>query len=196
MMELMWKVWLAFCLMNRYITRRASDTFLGAGTTTIGVFSLWTHTMNRCYSFIRHRLRHEWVHRIAHRILLALLVVCVGALVSFPHTTLAQSMVRPFPADAKRGVMEVQAGPSILINGAAERLSPGARIRGVNNLVVMSGQLIGQKMVVNYTRDTLGSVHQVWVLTSLEASQERAGSELTTGVLFGSPAPKSNSYSR
>jgi hypothetical protein len=105
-------------------------------------------------------------------------------------------MVRPFPADAKRGVMEVQAGPSILINGAAERLSPGARIRGVNNLVVMSGQLIGQKMVVNYTRDTLGSVHQVWVLTSLEASQERAGSELTTGVLFGSPAPKSNSYSR
>lgn len=129
-----------------------------------------------------------------HRALLALLVICVGALVSFPSTTLAQSAVRPFPADAKRGVLEVQTAQSILINGAAERLSPGARIRGVNNMLVMSGQMVGQKVLVNYTRDAQGSVHQVWVLNKLEARQERSGMEPTTNVLFESTPPKSNSY--
>ena len=142
--------------------------------------------MNRCSPFIR--------HRFTHRILLALLVICVGALVSFPHTTLAQSAVRPFPAEAKRGVMEVQAGHSILINGAVERLSPGARIRGVNNMLVMSGQMVGQKVLVNYTRDAQGSVHQVWVLNGYEARRERPGLEPTTNVLFESTPPKSNSY--
>jgi hypothetical protein len=133
---------------------------------------------------------------VTYRILLALLIICVGALVSFPSTTLAQSAVRPFPADAKRGVMEVQAGQSILINGTMERLSPGARIRGANNLLVMSGQLIGQKVLVNYTRDSLGLVHQVWVLNGLEARQERTGMEPTTNVLFESTPPKSSSYSK
>ena len=153
-------------------------------------FSLWTDTMNRCYAFFKHRI----TQRITHRIVLALLVICVGALVSFPHTTLAQSAIRPFPADAKRGVMEVQAGASILINGTATQLSPGARIRGVNNMLVLSGQMIGQKVVVNYTRDTQGSVHQVWVLSSAEARQERPGTEPTSNVLFESTPPKSNSY--
>ena len=127
----------------------------------------------------------------ARRILLALLIICVGALVSFPDAAQAQSALRPFPADAKRGVMEVQAGHGIVINGKAEQFSPGARIRGVNNMLVMSGQLVGQKVLVNYTRDTLGSVHQVWILTSLEARQERPGSEPTTNVVFESTPPKS-----
>ena len=128
------------------------------------------------------------------RILLALLVICVGALVSFPGTTLAQSAVRPFPADAKRGVMQVQDVHNIVINGAEERLSPGSRIRGVNNMLVMSGQLIGQKVVVNYTRDTQGLIHQVWILNGLEAQQKRSGSEPTSNVLFESTPPKSSSY--
>jgi hypothetical protein len=142
--------------------------------------------MNRCYAFIR--------HRFTHRILLALLVICVGALVSFPHTTLAQSAVRPFPAEAKRGVMQVQSGQSILMNGAQERLSPGAQIRGVNNMLVMSGQMVGQKVLVNYTRDAQGSVHQVWVLNGYEARQERPGSQPTTNFVFESTPTKSNSY--
>ena len=142
--------------------------------------------MNRCLPSLS-----RW---LPHRILLALLVICVGALVSLPATTLAQSAVRPFPAEAKRGVMEVQAGYSILINGAAERLSPGSRIRGVNNMLVMSGQMVGQKVLVNYTRDTQGAVHQVWILNNLEARQERAGMEPTTNVLFESTPPKSNPY--
>lgn len=142
--------------------------------------------MNRCSAYISRPL--------AHRIVLALLVICVGALVSLPNPTMAQSAVRPFPPDAKRGVMEVQNGPGILINGTPEQLSPGSRIRGVNNMLVLSGQLIGQKVVVNYTRDTQGAVQQVWILNNLEARQARAGSEPTTNVQFEATPPKSNSY--
>ena len=150
--------------------------------------------MNRCYAFIKYRFAPQIAYRITPQILLALLVICVGALVSYPQTTLAQSAIRPFPAAAKRGLMEVQAGSSILINGAATQLSPGARIRGANNMLVMSGQLVGQRVVVNYVRDTQGSVHEVWILNSLEARQQRPGSEPTTNILFESTPPKPNSY--
>ena len=150
--------------------------------------------MNRCYPFTRHRFTPQIAYRITHQILLALLVICVGALVSYPQTTLAQSAIRPFPAVAKRGVMEVQTASSILINGAAAQLSPGARIRGANNMLVMSGQLVGQKVVVNYVRDSQGSVHEVWILNSLEARQPRPGSDPTSNVLFESTPPKPNSY--
>jgi hypothetical protein len=50
------------------------------------------------------------------------------------------------------------------------RLAPGARIRDRNNLLVVSGALIGQDLLVRYTRDPLGLLHEVWVLTPSEAA--------------------------
>jgi hypothetical protein len=77
--------------------------------------------------------------------------------------------LRPFPPKAERGVMQVTQPPELLINGKAERLSPGARIRGTNNMLVMSGALLGQSLVVKFVREPLGLVHEVWVLTEAEA---------------------------
>jgi hypothetical protein len=77
--------------------------------------------------------------------------------------------LRPFPAKAERGVMQVTQPPELLINGKTERLSPGARIRGSNNMLVMSGALVGQSLVVKFVREPLGLVHEVWVLTAAEA---------------------------
>jgi hypothetical protein len=65
--------------------------------------------------------------------------------------------------------MQVTQPPELLINGKAERLSPGARIRGSNNMMVMSGALVGQSLVVKFVREPLGLVHEVWVLTEAEA---------------------------
>ena len=151
---------------------------------TMGVFSLWTHTMNRCR-------RQQFASKLASRLLLAMLVIGVGVLVSFHTDAQSQSPVRPFPANAKRGVLEVQAWPTVLLNGEAERLSPGSRIRGVNNMLMMSGQLAGQRLVVNYTRDGQGMVHEVWVLNPHEAQLERAGSEPTKNWIFESDPVKS-----
>ncbi len=82
----------------------------------------------------------------------------------------AQMGVRPFPPDAQRGAMVVVAPPIIQLGGKPDRLSPGARIRGVNNMLLMSGALIGQTLVVNYVRNPTGEVHEVWVLSQAEAA--------------------------
>jgi hypothetical protein len=58
--------------------------------------------------------------------------------------------------------------PEVLIDGKPARLSPGARIRGANNMLVMSGALVGQAVVVNYVREPLGLVHEVWILNAAE----------------------------
>ncbi|WP_234413901.1 hypothetical protein [Ideonella sp. A 288] len=86
--------------------------------------------------------------------------------------TAAAQAPRPFPANALRGTLEVNQGPEVLLNGQPARLSPGSRIRGENNLLVLSGALAGQKVVVHYTLETMGMVHNVWILTAEEMSRK------------------------
>ena len=85
--------------------------------------------------------------------------------------------VRQFPAAARRGEMVVLAPPSISLDGKEDRLSVGSRIRDANNMLVMSGTLVNQKLVVNYTRESAGNVHEVWILNSEEAREKRPGSK-------------------
>jgi hypothetical protein len=85
----------------------------------------------------------------------------------------AQTTVRPFPPQAERGVMQITQPPEMLLNGKPDRLSPGARIHGIDNMLRMSGTLMGQKAVVNFVREPAGQVHEVWILTEAEAAQKR-----------------------
>jgi len=78
---------------------------------------------------------------------------------------------RAFTAQTLRGTLQVTQPPEVLLNGQASRLAPGARIRGADNLLVLSSTVIGQKLLVHYTLDTLGNVHLVWVLTPEEAAR-------------------------
>jgi hypothetical protein len=79
---------------------------------------------------------------------------------------------RPFPATALRGALTVTQPPEVLLNGNAERLSPGARIRGANNMLQMSGALVGLNLLVHYTREPSGLVQDVWILTPEEAARK------------------------
>ena len=79
---------------------------------------------------------------------------------------------RPFPATALRGSFQVVQPPDVLLNGEAARLSPGARIRGANNMLQMSAALVGQNLLVHYTREPSGLVHDVWILTPEEAARK------------------------
>ena len=79
---------------------------------------------------------------------------------------------RPFPAHALRGELLITQPPEVLLNGQPARLSPGARIRGGNNMLQMSGALVGQPMLVHYTREPSGGVHDVWILTADEAARK------------------------
>ena len=83
----------------------------------------------------------------------------------------AAQVQRNFPADALRGALVVENVPEITLNGAPARLAPGARIRGQNNLLVMSGSIAGQRLLVHYTVDMQGHVKDVWILTPEEAAR-------------------------
>ena len=76
--------------------------------------------------------------------------------------------IPPMAANAVRGVLVVTMPPEALLNGQPARLSPGARIRGRTNLLVLSGAVVGQELQVRYLLDTLGLVHQVWILNDAE----------------------------
>ncbi|HEY1092319.1 MAG TPA: hypothetical protein VGE47_14595 [Burkholderiaceae bacterium] len=76
--------------------------------------------------------------------------------------------LRRFPAQALRGELTVKSAPDVLINGQPARLSPGSRIKGENQLLVLPATVVGQKFVVNYTVDSYGLIQEVWVLTPAE----------------------------
>ena len=100
--------------------------------------------------------------------------ILTSALLGLPLVASAQDSVRPFPKAALRGTLQVTSPPEVLLDGRAARLSPGARIRAPNNLLVLSGSLVGQKIVVNYIRDHQNMVHEVWLLNPTEARQPMA----------------------
>ncbi len=77
-------------------------------------------------------------------------------------------VIRSAPADVKPARLVVTAPPQITLDGQPDRLSPGARIRGTNGLMLLSGSVAGQTLPVVYRRDAAGLVHEVWVLTEDE----------------------------
>lgn len=92
----------------------------------------------------------------------------------------------PLPLqDVKRGVLVVTAPPEVTINGVADRLSPGSRIRDTHNMLVLSATIVGRPLAVLYRRDNSGLLHEVWVLTPQENQQLAAaeGSNLWFDLL-------------
>ena len=135
--------------------------------------------MTRCFPPLLYRWRQSlWVLSLA-----------LG-LLALPSAASAQSVVRQFPANVKRGVMTVTVPPEVQINGTVMRLSPGVRIRGPNNLLLMSGALIGQQYAVNYVLEQQGLVREVWILTQDEVDRLPKGWDTVTNIVFGSDADK------
>lgn len=87
----------------------------------------------------------------------------------------AQLPVREFPKTALRGEMVVTQPPLVTLNGQPRSLSPGARIRGTDNGLVMSGAIVGQPVLVNYQLDPQGQLREVWILNAQEARERRPG---------------------
>jgi hypothetical protein len=105
-----------------------------------------------------------------HRCFTAQLALAATLALSAPALVQAQ-LQRPVPVKTLRGDIEFGQPPEVVLNGQAARLSPGARIRGTDNMLVMSGTLVGRKLVVNFALDTYGLVHEVWLLSPQEAGQ-------------------------
>lgn len=98
----------------------------------------------------------------------AFAAILAGLLLSTTLAASAQGIRREAPKDVVLGKMVVTAPPQITLDGKPDQLSPGSRIRDLNNMVVLSGGLVGKTLPVVYKRDAAGLVHEAWILTDAE----------------------------
>jgi len=97
----------------------------------------------------------------------------LGASQTLPSQNEAAGGGRTFPPGTLRGKITFVNTSEAQLDGEAVRLSPGTRIRTPQNMMAMSASLVGQTHVVNYTRDGMGQVREVWILTQQEAKADR-----------------------
>jgi hypothetical protein len=112
----------------------------------------------------------HWIHTMLRCVTLACVIAATSALTA-PLSAHAQQQ-RVFPATALRGELRIQQPPEVTLNGRPARLAPGARIRGADNLLQMSGALAGQALTVHYTRDDYELLRDVWILTPAERARQ------------------------
>ena len=96
------------------------------------------------------------------------IVLAASALLAALAFAQNQGIRREAPKDVVLGHLVVTAPPQVTVDGKADRLSPGSRIRDLNNMLVLSGAIVGKKLPVVYRRDAAGLVHEVWILTEAE----------------------------
>ena len=114
----------------------------------------------------------------------ALAAVVAGLFLSFTFTAAsAQGIRREAPKDVLLGQLQITAPPEVILDGKIDRLSPGSRIRDLNNMLLMSGSVVGQILPVVYRRDAAGLVHEVWVLSADEYSK-LSGVQVGTSAFF------------
>ncbi len=102
------------------------------------------------------------------RLLLAACAALAGLAFAFPPAASAQTIRREAPKDVVLGRLVVTQPPVVTMDGKPDRLSPGSRIRDLNNMLVLSGSIAGKELPVVYRRDGAGLVHEAWLLTEEE----------------------------
>ena len=98
--------------------------------------------------------------------------IAAVALVSFASIPAQAQVQRNFPANALRGVLVITQSPDALLNGQYARMAPGARLKSDVNLLMQPASVTGQKLLVNYTIDPAGELHDIWVLNPVEAANK------------------------
>ena len=102
----------------------------------------------------------------------AILFIAIQAI----NTLAIAQITRNFPDSAVRGKIAFKSPPLIELDGKADKLSPGARVRDEQGMLAMTGTLEGKSFVVNFKREaSTGMVHEVWILTAEEQKVKRDG---------------------
>jgi hypothetical protein len=114
---------------------------------------------------LRASFNSHWIYTMYRCVLAA--VAAFGVCAAVPLPASAQQplhMQRAFPQNALRGTIEVTSAFDVTLNGRPARLAPGSRIRNTDNMLEMSGSLIGREFVANYTIEDSGLVRDIWML--------------------------------
>ena len=101
------------------------------------------------------------MHSLA--LLIAFLAACAVAAGAF-------AQLRSIPDKAKRGEMRHLRDMVVEIDGAQQRLAPGAQIRDAANRVVVPTS-VPAGTPIKYLVNAEGQVREVWILTPQEAAK-------------------------
>ena len=132
--------------------------------------------MNRCEPGPRPDDEPSAVEFARRRLALCMPVLLLGSALSAgaPAPSFAQMAdlrARVFPPGTMRGRLKLGAFPEAWLNGQAITLSPGARIRQTDNLLVLPQQIAGQELTVHYRLEgATGQVREIWLLSAAEAA--------------------------
>jgi hypothetical protein len=111
-------------------------------------------------------------HSALKNSIFAILFIAIQAI----NTPASAQITRNFPDSAVRGNITFKSPPQIELDGKADRLSPGARIRDEQGMLAMTGALEGKSFTVNFRREAVtGLVHEMWLLSAEEAKVKLAG---------------------
>ena len=83
-----------------------------------------------------------------------------------------QSLLRHFPQKALRGKIVFGTPPFVQLDGNVMQMAAAYRVHGYNNLILMSGQLVGVTADIDYTVDLNGQPYEIWLLTPAEAANK------------------------
>lgn len=108
---------------------------------------------------------------------IAVSALMTGALAVFPSEAQAQ---RLFPQKVQRGKITFVNTREVMLNDRPERLAPGVVVRNERNTIALTGSLRGNSYTVNYLRDPMGLVREVWILTPAEAERPVRGQAMMT----------------
>ena len=84
-----------------------------------------------------------------------------------------------FPQKVQRGKISFTGTREVVLNDRPERLAPGVVVRNERNAIALSGSLRGNSFTVNYLRDPMGLVREIWILTPAEAERPVRGQPAT-----------------
>jgi hypothetical protein len=111
-------------------------------------------------------------HSVLKNSIFAILFIAIQA----TNMLATAQIARVFPDSAVRGKIAFKSPPQIELDGKADRLSPGARIRDEQGVLAMTGALEGKSFTVNFRREaSTGLVHEVWILSAEEQKVKRDG---------------------
>ena len=96
---------------------------------------------------------------------LAACALAAGPLLVTPLPAIAQGIVREAPKDVKPGRMVITAAAGHHHGRQGRPPLAGRAHPRPQNMLLMSGSIVGQDLPVVYRRDPSGLVHEVWMLT-------------------------------
>jgi len=94
---------------------------------------------------------------------------------------------RNFPANTKRGVLDMSAYPDVMMDKKIRNTAPGLRIFTTENLMVTVGSMNASNIVVNYTESNYGDIEKIWILTQAEIDKVLPPVEVWKPVPFKNP---------